>query len=286
MDLGQEVVLSCGQEQGSHISWQFVGVEHLRLNTTGSLITANSGDLVIPKAKLRHSGLYSCLEGQAILSQTSLSVRDVPSRVSNMSVHTNSVFAVVSWDSPGTEQGLEVAGFQCGHRRDTSHYTSTPSDRDLQWAGQELPPTASQCAVYNLLPNTTYYFRVSAVNRLGAGEFVSMAGTTRPLVRSLGVLPQGSGEEGGYGRVMAVCLSVSLLGLVTLGSGIALLLVKRGKQVPRQPLKDQSGEEESLELVPPHITLNPSFNIDMLEHIGEEESSEHAFLVDHGGAGG
>ena len=29
--------------------------------------------------------------------------------------------------------------------------------------------------------------------------------------------------------------------------------------------------EESLELVP-HITLNPSFNIDMLEHIGEEDS--------------
>ena len=26
------------------------------------------------------------------------------------------------------------------------------------------------------------------------------AGTTRPLVRSLGVPPQGAGEEGGYGR--------------------------------------------------------------------------------------
>ena len=69
-----------------------------------------------------------------------------------------------------------------------------------------------------------------------------------------------------------------------------------------------------MELVP-HITLNPSFNIDMLEHIGEEDSrwsygktfpikmegklqineekklhsiifSEHAFLVDHDGAAG
>ena len=33
--------------------------------------------------------------------------------------------------------------------------------------------------------------------------------------------------------------------------------------------------EESLELVP-HITLNPSFNIDMLEHIETEYNSGHS----------
>lgn len=45
--------------------------------------------------------------------------------------------------------------------------------------------------------------------------------------------------------------------------------------------QDSPGEDESLELVP-NITLNPSFNIDMLEHIEAEynESSEHVFLVD------
>ena len=49
------------------------------------------------------------------------------------------------------------------------------------------------------------------------------------------------------------------------------------KTVPQ----DSPGEDESLELVP-NITLNPSFNIDMLEHIEAEynESSEHVFLVD------
>ena len=34
-------------------------------------------------------------------------------------------------------------------------------------------------------------------------------------------------------------------------------------------VQDSPGEDESLELVP-NITLNPSFNIDMLEHIEPE----------------
>ena len=63
------------------------------------------------------------------------------------------------------------------------------------------------------------------------------------------------------------------------------------------PDHESPGEEESLELVP-HITLNPSFNIDMLEHCAPDFEqnryisydvsnyqlhcfalSEHAFLV-------
>ena len=45
-------------------------------------------------------------------------------------------------------------------------------------------------------------------------------------------------------------------------------------------MQESPDEDESLELVP-NITLNPSFNIDMLEHIAPEytENSEHAFLV-------
>ena len=311
--------------QSSHISWQFAGDEHLRLNTSGSLIIADSGDLVIPRARLSDAGVYSCLAAHQPVVVVSLGVRDVPSRVTNMSVHTNSVFAVgewwvgvaqssasppVTWDTPGPEHGLQVEGFLCQNRRDTSHLPGPSSSQDLEYRQQELPATASQCAVYHLLPNTTYFFGVAAHNRLGRGDWVSLQATTRPLVRSLGVPP--ALEEQGYGRLLAVCLSVSLLALLTLGSGIALLMVRRGTQVPARPLQvrqvpgpahmspqDQEDKEEALELVP-NITLNPSFNIDMLEHVGEEESrytphcahlswtlcSEHAFLVDHGGQGG
>ena len=41
------------------------------------------------------------------------------------------------------------------------------------------------------------------------------------------------------------------------------------KQFTLSSVQDSPGEDESLELVP-NITLNPSFNIDMLEHIEPE----------------
>ena len=82
-------------------------------------------------------------------------------------------------------------------------------------------------------------------------------------------------------RVLGISTAVSVFSLVTLISAIVLLSI-RHRSHGKQPteLKESPDEDESLELVP-NITLNPSFNIDMLEHIGPEycESSEHAFLV-------
>lgn len=283
VDLGQRVELPClPHNQDSNISWQFSGERHLRLNASTSLITPNS--LVIPAAELTDAGLYTCHAENQVVNQIKLEVRTVPSRVTNMSVHTNSVFAIVTWSSPGEEHGLPVLEFICQHRADTSH-KDNPTQADLAFSSQRIKATESSCALYRLLPNTTYYFRIAAVNRLGQGEFVSLMGKTRPLVKSLGMVTYEE-EDTGYGRVLAICLSVSLLGLVTVGSGIALLTIRKGSSTPPpRPLQETVVGEESLELVP-HITLNPSFNIDMLEHIGEEDSSEHAFLVDHDGAAG
>jgi len=93
---------------------------------------------------------------------------------------------------------------------------------------------------------------------------------------------QGSQNVAQYGRMLAVTVAVSILAFVTLGSGIALLLMnrRRNHMLLVSPDHESPGEEESLELVP-HITLNPSFNIDMLEHCAPdfEQNSEHAFLV-------
>lgn len=279
VDIGKRVVLPCGQNKSSHIdiSWQYKGDEHLRLNTSGTLIIADSGDLHIPKARPSDAGVYSCLAGDQVMVQLRLTVQDVPATVTNMSVHTNSVFAIVSWDrAPDCPDAAPVSGYHCHHRRDTSHLPDNMVD--LEYIRQQVPATSTQCAVYRLRPNTTYFFRVAAYNRLGRGQFVAQSGTTQPLVTT-------ADTGRGYGRLLVICLAVSLVGLATLGSGIALLLVRRGSQVPSRPLQESPAEEEALELVP-HITLNPSFNIDMLEHLGEEESSEHAFLVDHGGEGG
>lgn len=84
-----------------------------------------------------------------------------------------------------------------------------------------------------------------------------------------------------YLRVLGISTAVSIFALVTLISAIVLIFL-RHRSHGKQPteLKESPDEDESLELVP-NITLNPSFNIDMLEHIAPEysENSEHAFLV-------
>lgn len=89
-----------------------------------------------------------------------------------------------------------------------------------------------------------------------------------------------SQDNSDYLRVLGISTAISIFALATLVSGIALLLF-RNRTARKQQLKDSPGEDESLELVP-NITLNPSFNIDMLEHIEAEynETSEHTFLVE------
>lgn len=89
-----------------------------------------------------------------------------------------------------------------------------------------------------------------------------------------------SQDNSDYLRVLGISTAISIFALATLVSGISLLLF-RNRSARKQQLKDSPGEDESLELVP-NITLNPSFNIDMLEHIEAEynEMSEHTFLVE------
>lgn len=89
-----------------------------------------------------------------------------------------------------------------------------------------------------------------------------------------------SQDNSNYLRVLGISTAISIFALATLVSGIALLLF-RNRAARKQQHKDDPGEDESLELVP-NITLNPSFNIDMLEHIEAEynETSEHTFLVE------
>jgi len=104
-----------------------------------------------------------------------------------------------------------------------------------------------------------------------------------PLLESNSAhLSSETNSDSDYLRILGISTAISVFALVTLVSGIALLLLKHRAHASSQAhqLQQSPGEDESLELVP-NITLNPSFNIDMLEHIEPEfnESSEHTFLV-------
>ena len=126
----------------------------MRLNTSGTLIIADSGDLHIAKARPSDAGVYSCLAGDKVVTQLRLTVQDVPATVTNMSVHTNSVFAIgimissppsfssispVSWDrAPNSTDNVPVSGYHCQYRRDTSHLTPDMGFIGLEYVQQEV----------------------------------------------------------------------------------------------------------------------------------------------------
>lgn len=282
VDVGSSIIIPCGEDPSNSSNtptWIFLGPQ--KHNTSGSLIKNDSG-LYIGEAESAMAGRYQC-QRAGVTSEVILRVMDVPNMVINMTVSTYTVYALVSWEV-NEANGSSLTGFSCQFRRDTSQLGHLPEEalaklKTWQDVGPKLlEPDSRTCGVYDLTPNTTYYFRVAATNRIGMGEFVNKMETTKVLVQTQ---PEGYG----YGRVVVMSLVVSVIALGTVGSGIALLMVKhRVKPQPVRPLQESPGEEESLELVP-HITLNPSFNIDMLEHIGPEscdtDNSEHAFLVNN-----
>jgi len=256
------------------LSWR----HHGKLNISATMVTKQSGALFLIDTSLADEGKYSCMAGDQIIAEVELKVYDVPSRISKILVSSNSVYSTVSWTSP-TDGGYPILGYICQHKQDTSHILIPIPENEI-YSVKNLSTDSRTCDLYNLVPNTTYYVRVAAYNKLGRGEFNSQITSTKPL-KSMNTHSSLQTSESGYGRVLAMSIAVSVIALATLGSGIALLMIKhRGHTQPVRPLQESPGEDESLELVP-HITLNPSFNIDMLEHITPDfnENSEHAFLV-------
>lgn len=276
VNVGGNISLPCPYKErnaSSQLSWRHPG----KLNMTDSFLLAESGALVLMDANHRDAGMYSCMLSDIIVAKVRLQVKDVPSRINKISVSTYSSYSIVSWEEP-SNGGYPILGYVCRYRLDTSHLPSRQSSKT--YSEKKLSSDSRTCDIYNLSSNSTYYLGVAAYNKLGSAEFNSQMTTTKHVDKvnheSLSSLP-----SAGYGRVLAMSIAVSVVALATLGSGIALLMIRqRGHAQPVRPLQESPGEDESLELVP-HITLNPSFNIDMLEHIAPDfnENSEHAFLV-------
>jgi len=279
VNVGGEISLPCAESEqynSSQLSWRHPG----KLNMTGSFVVKESGALVLMDTDPRDAGMYYCMASDNTVAQVTLQVNDVPSRINKILVSTDSVYSIVSWSEP-KDGGYPILGYICKHRVDTSHILS-PSPLSGRYSEKRFAEDSRTCDIYKLSPNTTYYIGVAAYNKLGTGEFNSQMTTTKPLNKIVHkTLSSVQTSESEYGRVLAMSIAVSVIALATLGSGIALLMIRhRGHTQPVRPLQESPGEDESLELVP-HITLNPSFNIDMLEHIAPDfnENSEHAFLV-------
>jgi hypothetical protein len=194
-DEGANVTLHCtGREgKGPPVQWTW-GPGHNGEDDRGGdrrqrIQPQENGDLVIQALQKDDSRSYTCLDSESneSLHTVLLHVRTVPNSVSNFSVFPNSVFALLTWSyfAPADDPENPVTNFEIGYRRDKSRLSDMETLlKDMspyEWTTtSKVGANQSSYTLYNLEPNTTYYFRICATNRLGCGEMVNQMATTKP----------------------------------------------------------------------------------------------------------
>jgi len=265
-DEGENVTLHCPQ-RSENINWI---VSNVKEKCQNSAVQAD-GSLLLSNVTRANSHIYTCQDAETnqSLGSIKLNVRSVPPAVNNLTVITHSVYALVTWHLH-ENGGYSVEGFLLQYRIDESYSNSTST-----WT--VINCNSSTVKVFHLMPNSTYYFRVQAVNKLGPGPEVSVMAKTKydpqevqKANEQLLSIEQKSSSNI-YMKVTIVAICLVVITFATLSFGISLVLFRNCGQNMHTELNCEATEEEVLELVP-HITLNPSFNIDMLEYIEAEVS--------------
>eukprot|EP00095_Tigriopus_kingsejongensis_P009956 maker-scaffold17_size721972-snap-gene-1.19 protein:Tk09956 transcript:maker-scaffold17_size721972-snap-gene-1.19-mRNA-1 annotation:"contactin-1 isoform x1" len=287
-DQGWNVTLECQGAGNRPIAWSYHQAgETPPAASRPHLQPLPNGSLALHGLTEADARSYTCqdMESNESLHTVHLHVRTVPPAVTNLSVVAHSVYALVTWLAPG-HGGAPLNGFWLRFRRDKSHLSEADEralaiDELLSYQWSDAPaigPQATGHTVYGLAPNSTYFFRVCARNRLGCGHNVSVMADTSYVESEVDAAKELMAEEHksqSYFQIWALALGLIGVTCLILVLGISLVLLRncdRGRRSSTCEEYFQATEEEAMELVP-HITLNPSFNIDMLEFIEPDASS-------------
>jgi len=276
-DEGDNVTLICpGFQKSANLNWIITDAQAKEdfQNQVLNRVVQDDGSLFLENVSRSDSHLYTCqdAENNQSLGSIKLEIRSVPSAVNNFTAITHSVYALVTWNLDD-DGGYAVQKFVLKYRLDESS-TNTSI---LHWnVLDNLKPNTSSVAVFHLMPNSTYYFRIQAVNRLGPGHEISLMAKTKydpEEVKQANELLSIEQENSSslYMKVTIVTICLVLITFAILSLGISLVLFRNCGQTGHSELNCEATEDEVMELVP-HITLNPSFNIDMLEYIEAEVS--------------
>ena len=226
-------------------------------------------------------------------------IRTVPPQVTNLTVHPHTVFALVTWMPPPMSNTSAVtippvAHYLLRYRRDRNEFGD-----DEKWIEMRLNSSSTTCTVYGLTPASTYYFSVIAVNSVGEGKNVThlpvKTGSDPDEIQAAH-----DNDDDGYNheddeatlwKLWIVGIAVMIVTFSVIGFGISLLLIRNCDHHRRRlnASSCETTEEEAMELVP-HITLNPSFNIDMLEYLDndqqqQQQQQQQQPIVKNGGIG-
>ena len=172
-DEGDNVTLHCPQPS-ENINWIVPNVKE-EFRSQNSAVQAD-GSLLLSNVSRADSRLYTCQDAETnqSLGSIQLNVRSVPPAVSHLKVITHSVYALVTWYLH-EDGGYSIESFLLQYR--IADEDSSPTSK---WTViEDVRPNTSTITVFHLMPNSTYYFRVQAVNKLGCGPEVSVMAKTK-----------------------------------------------------------------------------------------------------------
>lgn len=163
-DEGDNVTLHCPSSKESSaqdLNWILENGSQ-----THNSIVQDDGSLYLINVDASDSQYYTCQDPETnqSLGSIKLNVRSVPGPVSNLTVITHSVYALVTWTLL-ENGGYPIQKFVLKYRMElVSNWTVI----------DDVQANTSSVAVFHLVPNSTYYFRMQAVNQLGPGPEISV----------------------------------------------------------------------------------------------------------------
>ena len=186
-DEGSNVTLFCVGKKSDDVLWTFkrntdfkdstAAYNDNNNNDEARIRNTNHGELIVFDATpVVDERLYTCADAESndSIHSVKLVVRTRPSAVVNLAVDARSNFALVRW-ALFDDGGYNITGFNVSYRREKVEGV------DEDWSAvEEVAADETSYTIYGLKSNTTYFFRVSAHNKLGSGPTVSYMAVTLP----------------------------------------------------------------------------------------------------------
>lgn len=291
-DEGQNVTIRCPDLDNIRRSIQWVISDVSVKKSHPNFFTQLDGSIFIENATASDSHVYSCQDEQTnqSLGSVKLTIRTVPPAVTDLSVIPHSVYALVTWQVHGNG-GYPIEHYILKYRTSESFNSSSE-----QWKViDDIQPNTSSVSIYQLQPNSTYYFRLQAVNKIGASHEVTVMATTKHDLSEiekanelLSAEEQESSKLFVRVTITAICLVVVTFAILALGISLVLFRNCGRRNVHTELNCEVTEEQEELMELVPHITLNPMainsasevellpFGSDMLEYIEAEVSPTDA----------
>jgi len=209
----------------------------------------SDGSIFLNDATNDDSGIYRCRLANVVDNEENerngrleLIVRTPPPPLVDVEVEPSTILALILWKVNGTG-GYPIVYFSAQYRL----YDANQSWIDI--TPIHIPPNARQVDVYKLLPNTTYEFRVWAVNQLGDSIPVEATAQTRTINETDRISSFDT-------RIWILAVGIFITALILFGFGTGSLFYQ---ECYYPHIKT---DDEAIELVP-NITLNPGYDPDV-----------------------